>query len=146
MELDIGLQFNKISDDDSEFVKDVCEKHTGNRPTENGIGIEIRYNFNPNDSSRLRKDVDMASKLIASNLRPIYLVFSSISPRDEAIARLKRGGWIFLVGQQGLDFATELLGMDLSSVLDRPTVSSEIKLEIDGMMNDIKNSYAFKKF
>ncbi len=146
LELDIGLRFSELSDDDSVFVQNVCESHAGTRPEQNGIGIEIRYNFNPNDSSRLRKDVDMAEKLINEKLLPIYLVFSSISPRDEAIARLKRAGWIFLVGQQGLDFATELLGMDLTSVLDRPAVSKEIKEEIDGMMTDIKNSYAFKKF
>lgn len=146
LELDICLRFAEITGADSKFVKDTCKKHTGSSPTKDGIGIEIRYNFNPNDSSRLRKDVDVASKLIACNLMPIYLVFSSISPRDEAIARLKRAGWIFLVGQQGLDFATELLGMDLSSVLDRPAVSKEIKAEVDGMMKDIKNSYALSKF
>ena len=88
----------------------------------------------------------MAEKLIAAELLPIYLVFSSISPRDEAIARLKRAGWIFLVGQSALDFATDLLGMDLTSILDRPAVSKEIKEEIEGMMSDIKSSYAFNRF
>lgn len=146
LELDIGLRFDQISSPDAEFVRNVCTKHLGTRPVGSGVGIEIRYNFNPNDSSRLRKDVDMAEKLVDSNLMPIYLVFSSISPRDEAIARLKRGGWNFLIGQQGLNFATELLGMDLSSVLDRPAVSEEIKKEVDGMMKDIKDSYAFKMF
>lgn len=62
----------------------------------------------------------MAEKLVQNHLTPIYLIFSSISPRDEAIARLKRAGWAFIVGQPGLDFATELLGMNLSSILDRP--------------------------
>lgn len=146
MELDIGLRFSELSKEDSEYVQDTCETHTTVRPAEEGIGIEIRYNFNPNDSSRPRKDVDMADELIAAKLLPIYLVFSSISPRDEAIARLKRAGWIFLVGQSALDFATDLLGMDLTSILDRPAVSKEIKEEIEGMMTDIKLSYAFNKF
>lgn len=146
LELDIGLNFSEIKPSDCEFVQNICEKYTGIRPAASGVGIEIRYNFNPNDSSRLRKDVDMANKLISHNLLPIYLVFSAISPRDEAIARLKRAGWYFLVGQEGLDFATELLGMDLSSVLERPAISREIKSEIDGMMDDIKSSYAFNEF
>lgn len=146
LELDIGLQFSQISNHDSDFVRNVCEKHAGIRPIGNGVGIEIRYNFNPNDSSRLRKDVDMANKLIGENLLPIYLIFSSISPRDEAISRLKRAGWTFIIGQQGLDFATELLGMDLTSVLDRPAVSREIKEEVDAMMHDIRNSHAFNQF
>ena len=146
LELDIGLEFSKISKPDCLFVQDVCENHIGVKPLDKRIGIEIRYNFNPNDSSRLRKDVDMANRLKAEGLMPIYLVFSSISPRNEAIARLKRAGWLFLVGQPALDFATELLGMELSSILDRPIISNEIKKEIDGMMNDLKNSYAFKKF
>lgn len=146
LELDIALQFSELSDIDGDFVRTVCESHTGLRPTGNGLGIEIRYNFNPNDSSRLRKDVDMATKLIDEKLLPIYLIFSSISPRDEAISRLKRAGWTFIVGQHGLNFATELLGMDLTSVLDRQAVSDEIKEEVDGMMHDIKNSHAFNQF
>lgn len=146
MELDIGLRFSELTKENSEYVQDTCENHTSVRPAELGVGIEIRYNFNPNDSSRLRKDVDMAEKLIEAKLLPIYLVFSSISPRDEAIARLKRAGWIFLVGQPALNFATDLLGMDLTSILDRPAVSNEIKQEIEGMMSDIRSSYAFNKF
>lgn len=145
LELDIGLVFSQISAADKAFIQATCAKHLGIQPQGNGLGIEIRYNFNPNDSSRLRKDEDMASSLIAAGLMPIYLVFSSISPRDEAIARLKRAGWVFLVGQEALNFATDLLGMDLSSILDRPAVSQEIKNEIDGMMHDIRNSHAFKQ-
>lgn len=146
LELDIGLRFSQVSSTDQRYIRDICAKYFSDGLASGGIGIEIRYNFNPNDSSRLRKDEDMAEKLITNNLTPIYLIFSSISPRDEAIARLKRAGWTFIVGQQGLDFATELLGMDLSSILERPAVSSEIKSEVDGMMMDIKNSFAFSQF
>ena len=88
----------------------------------------------------------MAAKLVAAGLTPIYLVFSSISPREEAIARLRRAGWNFIIGQPALDFATNLLGLDLSTILDRPAVKSEIEKEVSGMMDDIKKSYAFKRF
>ena len=144
--MDIGLRFAQLSTEDKKYVIDVCKTHLNTEITNDGLGIEIRYNFNPNDSSRLRKDVDMANKLIEANLHPIYLIFSSISPRDEAISRLTRAGWEFLVGQKALDFATELLGLNLSSVLDRPAVSREIKNDIDAMMKDIRESYAFGKF
>jgi hypothetical protein len=146
LELDIGLRFDQIGPEDSEGIRDHCSKHLSSRPNESGIGIEIRYNFNPNDSSRLRKDVDMASRLTSRGLYPVYLVFSSISPRDEAISRLSRAGWNFLVGQPALDFMSELLGTDITSILDRPSVSSEIKQEIDNVMASIKQSYAFRQF
>lgn len=146
MQLDIGLRFSELLKEHSEYVQDTCKKFSIPKIYKEGIGIEIRYNFNPNDSARLRKDEDMASQLITANLTPIYLVFSSISPRDEAIERLKRAGWTFLVGQQALEFARDLLGMDLTSILDRPAVSKEIKNEIEGMMKDIKSSYAFRNF
>jgi hypothetical protein len=143
LELDIALRYSEISNDDARFVRYICKKHLGTDLDKDGVGIEIRYNFNPNDSSRLRKDVDMANKVIYEKLTPVYLIFSSISPRDEAIARLMRAGWIFLVGENALSFATELLGLNIASILDRPSVRNEIKEEIDGMMKDIKESYSF---
>ncbi|QFS35130.1 hypothetical protein [Burkholderia cepacia] len=146
LELDIGLSFSQISVEDANFVRATCAAHLPKTTIANGIGIEIRYNFNPNDSSRLRKDEDMASKVKAAGLTPVYLVFSSISPREEAIARLQRAGWNFIVGQPALDFATALLGLDLSTILDRPAVKAEIEKEVGGMMNDIKTSYAFMQF
>ena len=146
LELDIGLRFSQVSTQDQQHIRDICAKYFHEALTQDGIGIEIRYNFNPNDSSRLRKDEAMAEKLAQNQLSPIYLIFSSISPRDEAIARLRRAGWTFIIGQPGLDFATELLGMNLSSILDRPAVSNEIKSEINEMMNDIRNSFAFSQF
>ena len=146
LELDISLRFSEISKQDTAFIQGVCKNHIAVTPVGKGVGIEIRYNFNPNDSSRLRKDEEMARQLLAENLEPIYLVFSAISPRDEVIARLKRAGWTFLVGPLAISFATDLLGMDLNSILSRPTVSQEIQNEIDAMMSDIKCSYAFKQF
>jgi hypothetical protein len=146
LELDVGLRYSEISEKNSEFISSVCKKYLGEDITTDGIGIEIRYNFNPNDSSRLRKDCEMAVKLSEANLRPIYLVFSSISPRDEAISRLERAGWKFLVGQTALDFSTELLGLDLADIWDRATIKSEIQSEINGMMQDIKDSHSFSQF
>ncbi len=146
LQLDISLRFSEVSREDAAYISSVCKKHIKEDIKSDGIGIEIRYNFNPNDSSRLRKDVSMAEKLIDANLRPVYLVFSSISPRQEAISRLERAGWCFLIGQNAIDFSTELLGLDLGSIWDRPAVKNEIKREVDGMMNDIKTSHAFLKF
>lgn len=146
LELDIGLVFSQISEIDESWIRQVCERYLPKVPISNGVGIEIRYNFNPNDSSRLRKDEDMAEKVKAAGLTPIYLVFSSISPRDDAIARLQRAGWNFIVGQPALNFATDLLGLDLATILDRPAVKAEIDKEVGGMMTDIKNSHAFGQF
>ncbi len=146
LELDVGLRFSEVRLDDARHIADVCKKYLGEEIRNDGVGIEIRYNFNPNDSSRLRKDCDMADRLLDADLRPVYLIFSSISPRNEAISRLERAGWKFLIGQVALDFATELLGMDLAEIWDRPAIKSEIKKEIDGMMSDIKNSHSFSQF
>lgn len=146
LELDVGLRLSEVNDYNAKYIADVCRKFLEEDIENDGVGIEIRYNFNPNDSSRLRKDCDMANKLLEANLRPVYLIFSSISPRDEAISRLERAGWKFLVGQKALDFAAELLGMDLADIWDRPAIKAEIKKEIDGMMSDIKTSHSFSKF
>ncbi|MHB8523462.1 MAG: hypothetical protein ACYDH9_22265 [Limisphaerales bacterium] len=92
LELDIGLRFSKLSAADVQHIKSVAKKFTGKSAEGKGIGIEIRYNFNPNDSARLRKDCDMARYVRGEGFFPIYLVFSGISPRAEAIARLTRAG------------------------------------------------------
>ncbi len=146
LELDVCLRYSELKDRDSKFISSVCKEHINEDITSDGIGIEIRYNFNPNDSSRLRKDCVMAEKLIAANLRPVYLIFSAISPRDEAISRLERAGWVFVVGQNAINFSSELFGLDLSDIWDRPTIKKEIETEINGMMDDIKSSYSFKQF
>ena len=146
LELDVCLRFSELKSDDAQYIASVCKKHIKEDITSDGIGIEVRYNFNPNDSSRLRKDCVMAEKVTAANLRPIYLIFSAISPRDEAISRLQRAGWVFVVGQEAINFSAELLGLDLADIWDRPSVKQEITKEINGMMEDIKTSYSFEQF
>jgi hypothetical protein len=145
LKLDIGLKYSNLDDDDRHLIVRILEKHFENVTGRKGVGIEIRYNFNPNDSARLRKDVDMAKYLIELGLMPVYLVFSSISPRDEAIARLQRAGWNFLVGEKAIAFGKELFRLDLAKILDRPRVKQEIQREVGEMMDAIRNSYAFKK-
>jgi hypothetical protein len=143
LELDICLQFASIANaSDRQHALDQLRSvfPSTNFSQFSGVGIEIRYNFNPHDSSRLRKDVVMAENLLEGGLFPIYLVFSSISPRDEAIKRLTAAGWNFLVGQTAVDFSSNLLG------LDRPTVKATIKNEIDAMMSEMKQSYSFRQF
>jgi hypothetical protein len=146
---DICLLFENIPDpDDTLHIKTLVlqQNSTLDMSKFDGIEIEIRYNFNPNDSSRLRKDVKMAENLINNKLVPIYLIFSSISPREEAIARLKRAGWHFIVGQAAIDWAAALFGLDISSALDREHVQKQIMLETNQMMSTIKESYAFSEF
>jgi hypothetical protein len=144
LELDIGLRYSQLSDDDRVSVAKVVKKTFIKCIDRTGIGIEIRYNFNPNDSARLRKDVDMAKYLLDAGLMPVYLVFSSISPREEAIARLKRAGWEFLVGEKAIQFGKDLFGLDLAAILDRPRVRQEILSDVGKIMAAIKTSYAFK--
>lgn len=143
LELDIALRSNLISADDKAHLERLTARMSGD--TYSGIGIEIRYNFNPNDSSRLRKDVDVAAKLKAAGLFPVYLIFSSLSPRDDAIARLKRGGWFFLQGAEALDFLKELLGVDISSVLSDPVIAAETQKRTNEIMKSIFTSEAFKR-
>ena len=143
LELDIGLEFSDLKSEDLSHTKTIIGKYLPDCKTDTGIGIEIRYNFNPNDSSRLRKDVDMVNYLQMEKLLPVYLIFSAISPRDEAIARLERSGWNFLIGDIAISFAKELLGMDLARILDQPNIKSEVQNEINDIMKTIFSSYAF---
>jgi hypothetical protein len=143
LELDTCLLFSIISDEDKQHIFTVANKYIGKNP-ENGIGIEIRYNFNPNDSARLRKDVDMAGYIIGEKLLPVYLIFSSISPRDEAIARLKRAGWEFLVGKEALDFTKELYSIDMLKLLDKESIKQTISIKTKELMKSLFISHAFK--
>lgn len=142
LELDIGLRYEFLSKDDCKFLAGILAR-LGADGTETGVGIEIRYNFNPNDSSRLRKDVDMATYVKAEGLFPLYLIYSAISPRDEAIARLTRAGWHFLQGRQASDFTTELFGADFLGILERPEIREVVHEEIRELMGSIFTSYAF---
>jgi len=143
LELDIGLRLSQLSGADAEHVKAIVEQCG---PLDGkGIGIEIRYNFNPNDSARLRKDCDMAEKLRQAGLCPVYLVFSSISPREDAIARLGRAGWIFFQGQEALDFTEKLLGVNMMAVLEQEDVAQSIQSEIKSILSAMYASDVVRK-
>ncbi len=144
LELDIGLRVSDLNEANINHITDVAEKHLPNLSIEEGIGIEIRYNFNPNDSSRLRKDVDMVNYLKEERLLPIYLVFSILSPRQEAIARLERAGWNFLMGEAAAAFARDLLGLDLEKTLNSPKVQEEVNRRVTATMQAIFSSQAFQ--
>lgn len=148
LELDICLPFGRLTGvDKAHALTELGKLFPGTDFSKfNGVGIEIRYNFNPNDSARLRKDESMAQNLHGLHLFPIYLIFSSISPRDEAIKRLTNAGWNFVVGHNASALSANLFGLDLSTILDIPEVRETIKVEVDAMMSDLKRSYAFKQF
>lgn len=142
LELDIALRANLLKANDREHIAQLIS--TISNENCSGIGIEIRYNFNPNDSSRLRKDAEVAAKLKAAGLLPVYLIFSSISPRADAIARLTRGGWHFLQGDIALNFMNDLLGVDINSVLADPVIADRIRAKALELMRSIFDSDAFQ--
>jgi hypothetical protein len=144
LELDIGLRYSLLSAEDRTHLAQVLAKH-GALATATGVGVEIRYNFNPNDSARLRKDVDMAGYVQEQGLFPVYLIYSSISPRNDAIGRLTRAGWNFLQGVEASNFTTELFGADFLGIMERPEVSRRIHDEVRAVMRAIFESYAFKQ-
>ena len=147
LELDVRLRPDKLNAEDRKHLSAVVKKHIGvdiNRFT--GLAIEIRYNFNPNDSSRLRKDKSLAELLKGEQYFPLYLVFAENSPRlADAVASLTRGGWKFIIGTSALDFMAELVGFDMSKILDLELVSAEVKSEVDKLMSEIWDSYACKQ-
>jgi len=145
LELDIGLRYSDVSEEDQKHLKATVARMGGDPATFKGVGIEIRYNFNPNDSSRLRKDCDMADKLRAAGLFPIYLIYSSISPRDEAIARLKRAGWTFFQGKEASDFTTGLFAIDFMATMENEKGWGEVKAEVREIMAGIFESKAFEQ-
>jgi hypothetical protein len=142
LELDIGLRYSLLSGDDTKHVRSLL-KDIGATLQPNGVGIEIRYNFNPNDSARLRKDVALSGYLTAKGMSPIYLIYSAISPRDEAISRLTRAGWLFLQGDAASKFTTDLFGTDFLALLEREDVRQEIHAEVSRIMRSIFTSKAF---
>lgn len=145
LKIDVGLRFAHLNYDDVHHIRVVINNYLQISGLYDGVGIEIRYNFNPNDSARLRKDVNMAGHLQNANLLPVYLIFSSISPRSDAVARLKRAGWNFLIGRTAGDFARELLGLDLTRILEKPEIKAELQRELDKIMTKIFKSYAFQE-
>jgi hypothetical protein len=145
LELDIGLRFSSLSNEDENHIRSVLQKFGFSSSTTDGVGIEIRYNFNPNDSARLRKDVSMVGHLKAANLFPIYLIYSAISPRNDAISRLTRAGWQFIQGENASHFTSELFAIDFLNFMDEPSVKREIHDEVQRIMRSIFTSEAFKK-
>lgn len=147
LELDIRLSPEDLEKQDVPIFAEICKKHLDIDIAEYaGIGIEIRYNFNPNDSSRLRKDKHLADLLEKDNYYPIYLIFAENSPRlEDAVTSLTRAGWTFIVGEPALRFMADLVGFDISSILDEPEVAEEIQKEMELLMSEMQSSYAFNK-
>ena len=142
LELDLTLRAETLTDTDRDHLENLLSDRFDVQLSQ-GVAIEIRYNFNPNDSSRLRKDVQLAGLVQEAELFPVYLVFSSISPRDDAIARLGRAGWQFLIGPQAYQFLIDLLGFDLVALLEGEEFQAELKTEVSDMMCNLFTSYAF---
>jgi len=142
LELDTCIDFSQINEIDKTSSRKLIHDIFGIDNID-GIGIEIRYNFNPNDSSRLRKDEDMARLIKEKNYIPIYLVFSTISPRDEAIARLDRAGWKFLIGNKAYQFINKLYGLDFDKLFIKPQIKAVIEKHIYRIMKALYSSDPF---
>jgi hypothetical protein len=145
LELDVCVPLSRLTAEDRERVKNVMVHHVYSATKFTGVAIEIRYNFNPNDSARLRKDVHMVELLLAQKLAPVYLIFSTISPRDEAIARLRRAGWNFLVGPAAAEFMNQLIGMDIQAILGSGAVREEVAIEMARIMRGLYESEAVRQ-
>ena len=147
LELDILLLFSHLDEEGLQHLSKVSGEHLMIDPNEfSGLGIEVRYNFNPNDSARLRKDKDLASLLMKQNLYPVYLVFADNSPRlEDAVKSLKRSGWNFLIASPALKFMADVVGFDISKALDDAKVSAEIRKETEQLMHNIWTSFAAKQ-
>jgi hypothetical protein len=143
LELDIALRYSLLGSADIAHAQKVVEAYLSPSSETQGLGIEIRYNFNPNDSARLRKDVVMAEYVQSEQLLPIYLIYSAISPRIEAISRLERAGWSFLTGAAAIAFTRALFGLDLDAILDEPEIKKEIRDEVDALLATMIRSHAF---
>ncbi len=143
LELDTCLPFDAVSPEDKEHIIKVVKKYS-KLDSNKGVGIEIRYNFNPNDSARLRKDVDMVNYLKKADLTPIYLIFSSISPRQDAIGRLERAGWYFIIGEDASNFSKDLYNIDLSKILQKEKICNGIRRKIDEITKELYTSHAFR--
>lgn len=143
LELDVCIPIAALAEQDARHVETVSETHLPDvSDLGAGLAIEIRYNFNPNDSSRLRKDKALGKLLIDKGYTPVYLVFAENSPRlADAVSSLRRAGWSFIIGTPALNFMADLVGFDVSAILDEPDVSTEIQKEIESMMESIKSSH-----
>jgi hypothetical protein len=145
LELDICLRYLDVSDEDQQHLKGTIKALGADPDQFKGIGIEIRYNFNPNDAARLAKDRKMAAKLKTAKLFPVYLIYSTSSPRNEAIRSLKRAGWTFLQGKDASDFTTRLFAIDFRALMKKKKIWGEVKAEVREIMRGIFESKAFEQ-
>jgi hypothetical protein len=143
LRLDIRIPLNLLSAPNKKHVLAVTRRHIPALTVTGGLAIEVRYNFNPNDSARLRKDASFPPLLTVEGLSPIYLVFSGISPREEAMERLRRAGWTFVIGAEASQYMTQLTGIDLQGILNEPAVRQEVDREVASFMSAIYDSPAF---
>lgn len=145
LELDLALRKRKVLPQDQRHFEDVVEAWFSGGDSVEALAIEIRYNFNPNDSARLRKDVRMVELAQDAGFFPLYLIFSGISPRQDAIARLTRAGWNFLIGNEASRFMRDLLDIDVMQLLERPSVTAELEKGVGSLMATIFESFAFRE-
>lgn len=145
LELDVCIPVSLLSKPDRDSVAQLFATVFTGEDLGEGLAIEIRYNFNPNDSSRLRKDCEMTTLIRAQKMFPIYMVFSTSSPRGEAIKRLKKAGWHFLIGIEAYKFLDSVFGFDVFAILAAPDVRDEVHDQIRGLMSDIFSSEVMKK-
>ena len=82
---------------------------------------------------------------MAEGLFPVYLIFSTISPRQDAIARLRRAGWHFLIGAEAANFMKDLLGVDIDDFLQSASLKEELDEEVSQIMTEIFESAAFRE-
>lgn len=141
LKLDIGLRYEYLEEVDRRHLASILMNYSA-KGFESGVAIEIRYNFNPNDSARLRKDELMARYVCEAGLFPLYLVYSTSSPREDAIARLRRSGWLFLEGENATRFSTDLFGVDFLRILDRPEIYGSVQRDMQELMQKVFSSHA----
>ena len=144
LEVDIALRKEDLSHSDQIHLDDLLSSRF-NTNSSGGLAVEIRYNFNPNDSARLRKDEELAGLVVTEGYFPVYLVFSTISPRQDAISRLGRAGWHFLIGAEASEFMRDLLGVDLNDFLRSTSLKGEVHEEVSQLMAQIFESIAFRE-
>ena len=142
IEIDAKIGFNDINKNEIRRIKKVARSTFLKIPRQyEGLGIECRYNFNPNDSARLRKDLRMYELVANSNLIPIFLVFSTSSPRQDAINRLSKTGWKFLIGNDSYKFLKNIVEFDFKTFLKSKQIQSIMKDNSNKIFTLLKKKY-----
>jgi hypothetical protein len=145
LRLDLCIKLEDISSENQARVARLVAEYLPGTDLQSGLGMEVRYNFNPNDSARLRKDVAMAEYVRDEGLLPVYLVFASISPRAEAIARLRRAGWNFIIGEPSIQFINELTGINILAILNEPEIRKEVDDSLARLMKAVLSSHVYQE-